>query len=1010
MKHTRFLKHGINIGGAILRLVSLLILACMLLASCSEGTVEQFTMPVMDVENTPAGTEPVDGPDSEIRGVWIASVYNIDYPSAAGLSADKLASELDSIVENVKAMGLNAIYFQVRPSGDALYKSDIFPASAYVSGERGKDADKDFDPLEYLLKAAHAQGIRVHAWVNPLRVTVGSASAPQTDVNALPENDPVRKDPTLAIPYADGRLYLDAGNPKARELVAAGCREIAEKYEVDGIIFDDYFYPSPVYVTEKGKNVLATFDDGVSYFRYSNGAPLSDWRRENINKMMELCYKEIKAARVDCQFGVAPFGIWQNDNGKNGGSDTAGNESYSSIYCDTLAFIEGGYVDYVAPQIYWSFDTSVARYDVLVRWWNAQVANTGVDLLISHGAHRYDTLEAPQGELTRQIQFARSELAYRGSIHYGYSVLKNNVKGAADELKAAYGEKKAFSAPSDNGGEFYIAAPAYGTVVESESVYILGSANTAHTVSLNGKKLSLTKDGSFSVYTELKKGENRLIFECGGKTYEHLLICSDGAPQMLDSFCIKDAYPAYRTTVASGNELVLSCTAPAGSTVTVVFGGKSVTLQPDSAEQGALTAVRYSASVVLAASEKLESLGTAQFTATRGSETAKITGGEIRVLGEGYCIPVTVVNRNVYLKDAPDGSYVYGNAQPVGMTDYALAEKDGYWLLSMGAYVSIAETESADACQIPQASYIRQLLQTNVGGDTVLYTKTPAKPAVSSVLEGDTLVFTIYNCIVTDDSVTRDVQSPIISNVKFINNSETGNTELRLTIADTEDFYGYSVSYDTMEGVALLGITVKAPPAVKDETKPLEGKKIVLDAGHGGEDAGAIGAFGPESGKNEKDINLAVVLSLRDKLAALGAEVILTRDADITLTLKERQRIISESGADAVISVHQNSMPYSADITTVRGIETYYSSLAGKALASAVSVSLSEALGRETRGAAYKDLAVCRDTATVSALIETGYMTSVEEYGRMLTEEGINTTAEGIKNGIVEYFANAAKK
>ncbi len=1010
MKHIRFFTNGINNGGVVVRLVSLLMLACMLLSSCAGGKVEQFTMPVMDSEDIPAGTEPVDGPDSEVRGVWIASVYNIDYPSSAGLSANKLASELDSIVENVKSMGLNTIYFQVRPSGDALYKSDIFPVSAYLSGERGKKADGGFDPLEYLLKAAHAEGIRVHAWVNPLRVTVGSASAPKTDVKDLPENDPVRKDPSLAIAYADGRLYLDAGNPKARELVAAGCREIVEKYAVDGIIFDDYFYPSPVYVTENGKNVLASFNDAASYFRYSNGAPLDDWRRENVNKMMELCYKEIKEARQSCLFGVAPFGIWRNDNGKNGGSDTAGNESYSSIYCDTLAFIEGGYVDYVAPQIYWSFDTAVARYDVLVRWWNAQVANTGVDLLISHGAHRYDTLESPEGELARQIQFARSVLAFRGSIHYGYSVLKNNVKGAADELKSVYGKNRAFSAPSDNGGEFYIAAPEHGTAVEAEGVYVIGSANTAHTVTLNGKKLSLTKDGSFSAYTALEKGENRLIFECGGKTYEHLIIRTDGASEMLDSFCVTDVYPADRTTVTNGNELILACTAPAGSTVTAVFGGKTVALQPESAENGGLTAVRYSASVVLNTAQKLESLGTVEFTAIRGNDLEKASGGEIRVLGENCCIPVTVLKGNVYLKDAPDGSYVYGNAQPIGMTEYALAERDGYWLLSMGAYVSTEDTEAADACDRPAAPQVRQLLQTSSGGNTVFYTKTLTKPAVSSAFEGDTLVFTMHNCTVTDRSFTRDVNSKIVSNVDFNYNTETGNAELRLTVSDVNAFYGYSVDYITLEGIPLLAITLNAPPSNTEGTGILEGKKIVLDAGHGGEDPGAVGAFGPDSGKNEKDINLAVVLSLRDKLSALGAEVILTRNEDIALTLKQRQTIISGVNADAVISVHHNSLPYSADITTVRGIETYYSTLAGKVLASAVSESLSSALGRETRGAAYKDLAVCRDTATVSALIEVGYMTSVEEYARMFTDEGIDSAAEGIKDGIVNYFTNAAKK
>ena len=961
-------------------------------------------MPVMDGETAPVGTEPVDGPDSEVRGVWIASVYNIDYPSAVGLSEKQLAAELDAIVKNVKALGLNAIYFQVRPSGDALYKSDIFPASEYVSGERGREADGGFDALAYLLKIAHAEGIRVHAWVNPLRVTVGSASAPQTDVSALPANDPVRMDPSLSIAYADGRLYLDAGNPKARELVAAGCREIAENYAVDGIIFDDYFYPSPVYVTENGKSVLAEFDDSASYAAYANGASLADWRRENINKMMELCYKEIKAANEGCRFGVAPFGIWQNDNGQNGGSATAGNESYSSIYCDTLAFIEGGYIDYVAPQLYWSFDTSVARYDVLVRWWNAQVASTGVDLLISHGAHRYDTLESPEGELLRQIQFARSELAFRGSIHYGYSVLKNNVKGAADELKTAYSVKKVYPTPEDNGAELYVAAPAYGTTVDSDGVYVLGSASTGATVTLNGKKLSLTKDGAFSDYVSLKMGENRLLFECGGKVYEHLIIRASGADKVLDGFSIADVYPASRTTVASGNELTLSCIAPAGSSVTATLGGRSV---PLASEQTASGAVKYSATVTLDTAKPLESLGTVSFTASRGGESASAEGAEVRVLGEGYGIGITVTGDNAYMKDAPDGDYSYGATQPIGMRELALEERDGYWLLSMGAYLGTQYTEEGEASVKPDPTSVRQVLQTTVAGDSVFYTKTEAKPAMSAIFEGDVLVVTLYNCTVTNDVVTRNARSDIISNVELVNDPQTGNAEMRLTVADMDRFYGYSVFYDEMEGVSLVNVTFNVPAAPKQGALPLDGKTVVLDAGHGGEDVGAVGA---NSGKNEKDINLAIVLALRDKLTALGAEVILTRETDVTLSLAERQSIISDANADIAVSVHQNSMPYSADITSVRGIEVYYSSLGGKALASAVSDALSSALGRETRGAMIKDLAVCRNSLTPSVLIETGYMTSVEEYSRMLTEEGVNTTAEGIKNGILEYFADALQK
>ena len=374
---------------------------------------------------------------SEVRGVYIATVYNINYPSKRGFSAGELRAELDDIIKACLDANLNAIYFQVRPSADALYKSEIFPTSEYLTGTQGAPLADGFDPLEYLVGSAHEKGIAVHAWVNPLRVTVGSAGAPRHDTATLAEGHPARENPDYAVPYADGRLYFDCGNPDVRELIADSVMEIAANYDVDGIIFDDYFYPYPVY-DESGK--LASFDDGASYALYGGGMTLDDWRRDNVNKMIEGCYNAIKSVRADCEFGVAPFGIWQNNDGTNGGSDTSGLESYSAIYCDPTAWIKGGYIDYIAPQIYWRFSTGVARYDVLVRWWSTLLEGTDIDLLISHGVYNYDTWEDPENELLTQVEFARSEPSYRGSILYGYAALKANSNGLLDETREVFGE------------------------------------------------------------------------------------------------------------------------------------------------------------------------------------------------------------------------------------------------------------------------------------------------------------------------------------------------------------------------------------------------------------------------------------------------------------------------------------------------------------------------------------------------------------------------------------------
>ncbi len=396
----------------------------------SDGTVSDGTGSDSVIgEGTPA--------TAEVRGVFIASVYNINYPSKPGLSANELQVELDNIISTCIEANLNAIYFQVRPSADALYSSDIFPTSEFLTGTQGAPLMGGFDPLEYLVNAAHGRGIAVHAWVNPLRVSVGSPAAPRQDTAALADRHPVRENPEYAIAYADGRLYFDCGNPDVRGLIVRGVAEIAENYDVDGVIFDDYFYPYPV---KDASGSLAEFDDSASFALYGGSVTLDDWRRDNVNKMIEGCYNAIKAVREDCEFGVAPFGIWQNDDGKNGGSQTSGLESYSDIYCDPTAWIEGGYVDYIAPQIYWQFTNTVAPYDVLVRWWCELVDGTGVELLISHGVYNYDTWDFPENELRSQIEFARSYSVYRGSILYGYAALSANTNGLFEETREVFGE------------------------------------------------------------------------------------------------------------------------------------------------------------------------------------------------------------------------------------------------------------------------------------------------------------------------------------------------------------------------------------------------------------------------------------------------------------------------------------------------------------------------------------------------------------------------------------------
>jgi len=367
---------------------------------------------------------------SDIKGVWIASISNIDFPSAPNLSEDELKAELDSIVETVSELGLNTIFFQVRPSSDALYDSQVFPVSQYLS----ENGVLTLDCLDYIIESADKKGIAVHAWINPLRAAVGG------NVSDLTADNPARMNPSWCVKYADGKIYYDCGIPEVRDMVADGVREIVENYDVAGVVFDDYFYPYPV---ADSNNVIATFADSHTYSTYgSSFDDIGDWRRDNVNRLVEQCYKTVKEADYDCYFGVAPFGIWKNGYGDESGSLTRGSQSYFDIYCDTVAWAKGGYVDYVAPQLYWTDDTAAAPYNVLAEWWANTLEETDTAFLVSHAAYRYSEWEKPTGILTSQIKRVKDYNKYSGSMFYGYEEIKNNTAGITDELRRLYAKEK----------------------------------------------------------------------------------------------------------------------------------------------------------------------------------------------------------------------------------------------------------------------------------------------------------------------------------------------------------------------------------------------------------------------------------------------------------------------------------------------------------------------------------------------------------------------------------------
>ena len=292
----------------------------------------------------------------EMRGLWIATVANIDWPSTRTLSATQQKAELLEILDRAKTAGINTIVFQVRPAGDAVYESALEPWASLLTGSQG--GNPGYDPLAFAVAEAHARGMELHAWVNPFRA--GNTS--DTAAMVAPHLFKTRRD--LIRIYA-GNIWMDPGEPDVQDRSMAVILDIVRRYDVDGIHADDYFYP---YVVNDNAGKPIPFPDDATYAKYGSGGPLADWRRANIDRFVERMYREVHAVKPTVKVGISPFGIWR----PGFPAGITGLDAYSSIYADSRKWLQQGWVDYLAPQLYWAIAPPQQSYTALLDWWLAQ--------------------------------------------------------------------------------------------------------------------------------------------------------------------------------------------------------------------------------------------------------------------------------------------------------------------------------------------------------------------------------------------------------------------------------------------------------------------------------------------------------------------------------------------------------------------------------------------------------------------------------------------------------------
>lgn len=410
-------------------------------------------------------------PKHEMRAVWIATVENIDWPSAKGLTTDQQKAEMIEILDQVKAYNMNTIVFQIRPDADALYNSKLELWSEWLSGKQGTAPDPYYDPLEFTIAECRKRGIDVHVWLNPYR------AVQNVEKTVVAPNHTINTHPEWFVTYGK-KKYFDPGIPEARNHVARVVADLARRYDIDAIHMDDYFYPY--------REANQEFPDKNSFATYPNGfAPdkKDDWRRNNVDLIIKQLHDSIKAIKPMVEFGISPFGVWKNNNTDPAGSATkAGVTNYDDLYANILLWQKEGWIDYVTPQLYWYIGKTVADYAILADWWSRNTY--GCQLYIGQAPFLLNTNSRDKAwqtpdEISNQIRLNRSYTSIGGCMFFSAKSLKANPLGMKENLLQELFKYPALTAPNPRIERIIPATPEKAVILKKRKDFQLSWEKSA---------------------------------------------------------------------------------------------------------------------------------------------------------------------------------------------------------------------------------------------------------------------------------------------------------------------------------------------------------------------------------------------------------------------------------------------------------------------------------------------------------------------------------------------------
>ena len=957
---------------------------------------------------------------AEMRGLWVTSAYNLDWPSRQGLSPAELRREIDGILERSVAWGINAVFVQVRPAADALYQSDIFPWSHLISGVQGQAPAEGFDPLAYWIERGHALGIEVHAWLNPYRVTFPNQRI--TDPASLSANHPARLNPSLVIAY-NNALFFDPGNPAARQLILDGVAELLENYDLDGIHLDDYFYPS------------RNFPDQATFARYGGGMDLHDWRRENVNTLIRDLQTTVHGINPSARFGVSPFAIWMNDGTDPRCSATRGMESFHQQYADTRRWVLEGWVDYIVPQIYWFTGFEVACYEVVLSWWEDVVDGTDVSLYIGLAVYReVDNRPNWSGEILRQLERNDRSDIVRGSIFFRERHMNSTV---GDQIAEFYRTRPPIQAPAAPTAptpppeptvilmdRLIVAQPAANrSIANAANFWFFGSAVPNVPVYVNNHRITdRTDEGFFSAFLPLDRGENRFTFTQEGQAPITRIVTNNppaipAPPQTMAEAGVSNVFPAADEWARAGATLTLSATAPGGATVTAEIGGQTIELSqvnPDlRATSGNILSARFTGYLTIddMGADAVVEIGRPVYTMTWEGQTRSATsGGSIWHIGADapFFVEVTAESTWVFPQAGTAGGSHWMLVR--GQLDRVTAISGNWARLASGGWV---ESSAVRTIRDPD---ITSLVHPSVPGsdiylgflsegryipgryEDVIVWEAPFFPAVKAEFDGEQLIVALG---------MQNVAPPVFYNAEqglfssIVIGEHNGAPAYFMNLRNGARLEGFYVEFEDGE----LRLVLRRRRALNTGNHPFEGFTFVVDAGHGGTDPGAVGPMGGTI--TESDIVLTQAELLRDRLEGLGAEVIMARSADVNVSLQERVDINRQAKPDMFISLHTNATVETTDATNIRGFTVWYRNPGSRPAADVFMNSLYAVNPATNRNRApnQANFFVCRPSWTPSILLEASFTNNIHDFSWLINERRQVDYVWGIVNALLRYYA-----